>query len=212
MQRERERSRLLAEHGALCRAPPQDPRIMTWAKGRCFTNWATQHPRREGILSRLPVEHRAHHGAPSHDPEIMTWAEIKSQRLNQLSYRGAPLPQFLKGKKKYWPPYIYHRQSTVEGISSFIPEIRVDHGAATQWPLSEWGMPRRGHFYPQATMLSITCSHQPGSKYLGPTDGPKGSLYTWPQTSVHLPITWELVRDTDSWPFLPQFPVHLGLG
>ena len=25
-----------------CKAPSQDPRIMTWAEGRRFTNWATQ--------------------------------------------------------------------------------------------------------------------------------------------------------------------------
>ena len=33
-----------AEQGAQHRAWFQDPRIMTWAKGRCLTNWASQEP------------------------------------------------------------------------------------------------------------------------------------------------------------------------
>ena len=32
--------------GAWCRAGSQDPGIMTWAKGRCFTDWATQVPQK----------------------------------------------------------------------------------------------------------------------------------------------------------------------
>ena len=36
-------SRLLTEQGAWHRAQSQESRIMTWAKGRCLTNWAT-HP------------------------------------------------------------------------------------------------------------------------------------------------------------------------
>lgn len=38
----RERSRLTSEQGAWCGARFQDPKIMTWAKGGCLTNWATQ--------------------------------------------------------------------------------------------------------------------------------------------------------------------------
>ena len=40
----RGRSRLPTEQGAGCRAPSQDPGVMTWAKGRCLTDWATQAP------------------------------------------------------------------------------------------------------------------------------------------------------------------------
>ena len=40
--RRRWRSRLLAEQGTRCGALSQDPEIMTWAKGRCLTAWATQ--------------------------------------------------------------------------------------------------------------------------------------------------------------------------
>ena len=40
----RVRSRLCAEQGAPCGAWSQDSRTMTWAKGRCLTNWATQVP------------------------------------------------------------------------------------------------------------------------------------------------------------------------
>ena len=36
--RDRRRSRLPAEQGARHRAPSQDPEIMTWAEGRCFTD------------------------------------------------------------------------------------------------------------------------------------------------------------------------------
>ena len=43
--RGRKRSRLPAKQGAQCGAWSQDPGIMTWAKGRCFTDWATQVPR-----------------------------------------------------------------------------------------------------------------------------------------------------------------------
>ena len=38
----RGRSRLPTEQGAQCGAWSQDPKIMTWAKGKCLTNWATQ--------------------------------------------------------------------------------------------------------------------------------------------------------------------------
>ena len=41
---ERERSRLSAEQGARCGAQSQDLEIMTWAKGRCLTNWAIRAP------------------------------------------------------------------------------------------------------------------------------------------------------------------------
>ena len=40
--RGRRRSRLHAEQGTQWGAPSQDPEIMTWAKGRCSTHWATQ--------------------------------------------------------------------------------------------------------------------------------------------------------------------------
>ena len=40
----RGRSILPTEQGARCKAPSQDPRIITWAEGRCLTNWATQVP------------------------------------------------------------------------------------------------------------------------------------------------------------------------
>ena len=41
--RGRGRSKLPAEQGAACGgSPPQDPEIMTWAKDRSLTNWATQ--------------------------------------------------------------------------------------------------------------------------------------------------------------------------
>ena len=35
-------SRLFIDCGTQCRAQSQDPKIMTWAIGRCFTDWATQ--------------------------------------------------------------------------------------------------------------------------------------------------------------------------
>ena len=38
----RGRSRLPIKQGAQCRARSQNPGIMTWAEGRCLTNWATQ--------------------------------------------------------------------------------------------------------------------------------------------------------------------------
>ena len=37
-------SGFLAEQGAWCWACSQDPEIMTWAKGRCLNDWATQVP------------------------------------------------------------------------------------------------------------------------------------------------------------------------
>ena len=40
----RGRSRLPAEQEAQCRTRSQDPGIITWAKGRCLINWATQVP------------------------------------------------------------------------------------------------------------------------------------------------------------------------
>ena len=40
--RGRGRIRLPTEQGAWCGAQSQDPEIMTWAKGRPSTNWATQ--------------------------------------------------------------------------------------------------------------------------------------------------------------------------
>ena len=42
--RQRGRSRLLTEQGAWLRVPSQIPGIMTWAKGRHLTDWATQVP------------------------------------------------------------------------------------------------------------------------------------------------------------------------
>ena len=42
--RQRGRSRLLAEQRAWQRAQYKDSRIMTWAKGRCLTDWGTQVP------------------------------------------------------------------------------------------------------------------------------------------------------------------------
>ena len=38
---DRGRSRLPAEQGAWYGAQTQDPGIITWAEGRCLTNWAT---------------------------------------------------------------------------------------------------------------------------------------------------------------------------
>ena len=43
-ERRRGRSRLPAEQGARLGAPSQDPGIVTWAKGRRRTGWATQAP------------------------------------------------------------------------------------------------------------------------------------------------------------------------
>ena len=40
------------EHGARCGAGSQDPRIMTWTKGRRFTNWATQVPHHLQIFKK----------------------------------------------------------------------------------------------------------------------------------------------------------------
>ena len=40
----RGRSRLPTEQGTSCGAQSQDPRIMTWAKGRHLTGWVTQAP------------------------------------------------------------------------------------------------------------------------------------------------------------------------
>ena len=40
--RGRGRSRRPPEQGPWRAAPSQDPEIMTWAEGRCFTDWATQ--------------------------------------------------------------------------------------------------------------------------------------------------------------------------
>ena len=67
-------------HG--CKTRSQDPGIMTWAEGRCLTNWATQAP-----LGRKNVKQAACSvwnltWAWSHDSEIMTWAEIKSWTLD----------------------------------------------------------------------------------------------------------------------------------
>ena len=44
--RGRGRSRLFTEQGARCGAQSQDPGIVTWAKGRCLTDCATQVPSR----------------------------------------------------------------------------------------------------------------------------------------------------------------------
>ena len=38
------RNRFPTEKGAQCGARIQDPRIMTWTKDRCLTNWATRCP------------------------------------------------------------------------------------------------------------------------------------------------------------------------
>ena len=42
--RGRGRSRLPAEQGAQCKAWSYDPGIMTWAEGRCLSDWAPRHP------------------------------------------------------------------------------------------------------------------------------------------------------------------------
>ena len=42
--RGRGRSRLPAEQRAQQGAPSEDPGVMTWAEGRCFTTWVTQTP------------------------------------------------------------------------------------------------------------------------------------------------------------------------
>ena len=42
--RDRRRSRLPAEHGPPCGAWSHDPDILTWAQGRCLTDWITQVP------------------------------------------------------------------------------------------------------------------------------------------------------------------------
>ena len=42
-----------AEQGARRGTWAQDPRIMTWAEGRCFTDWATQVPPQVRLLGNL---------------------------------------------------------------------------------------------------------------------------------------------------------------
>ena len=42
------------KQGSQCGAPSQDPRIMTWAKGRCLMNWATQVPPKDFKVISTP--------------------------------------------------------------------------------------------------------------------------------------------------------------
>ena len=92
-ERQREgRSRLSTEQGAWYGAQSQDPEIMTWAEGRCLTNWVTQCPyntvlflffkdfiylfmRNRGAENKAGSMQGARCGTRYWDSRIMPWAE-----------------------------------------------------------------------------------------------------------------------------------------
>ena len=69
-------SSLPTEQGAWCGAPSQDPGIMTWAKGRRLTDWATQAPQ---YIFCLFVEVLTKFIHPSLVNIFMTWLWTRYQ-------------------------------------------------------------------------------------------------------------------------------------
>ena len=98
--RGRGRNRLPMDQGALHRSSSsQDPEIMTWAKGRHLTDWATQVPQLQ-CLKRLPLSAKL----PGTD------------QLKENLNCGVSVKVF-KSRNKRLPKYIHHLQPASVGYS-----------------------------------------------------------------------------------------------